>query len=79
MNTTICTTSEFAPNRDQVRLIKSPDLATLLSRAVDVLHTWQQRSVDRKRLQTMDQHQLSDIGIDHFQAQRESAKPFWRS
>jgi len=49
----------------------------LLSRAVEKLYTWQNRTSERHQLMTMDDRMLKDIGVSRTQAEEESRKPFW--
>jgi uncharacterized protein YjiS (DUF1127 family) len=50
------------------------DAASIL----DMAKCFYQRSVQRRRLATMDDRMLQDIGISRVDALREAAKPFWR-
>lgn len=51
---------------------------TFLTRVFDALGEWQDRSVARRRLASLDSRMLSDIGIDRAMADAESAKPVWQ-
>ena len=44
----------------------------------DLAKCFYQRAVQRRRLATMDDRMLQDIGISRVDALREAAKPFWR-
>ncbi len=53
----------------------------LTASATGILATirfWLQRSIQRRHLAHLDDHQLQDIGISREQASREAAKPFWK-
>ncbi len=60
----------------------APDLANTIlfmaNRALAVLSEWRFRARSRKQLARMDAHQLRDIGIDVYDRDIETAKPFWR-
>ena len=43
------------------------------------IRKWIQRSHERYQLAGLSDWQLRDIGLDRFQVQVETAKPFWRS
>ncbi|MBK8176738.1 MAG: DUF1127 domain-containing protein [Rhodospirillales bacterium] len=49
----------------------------MLIRTVDALGAWQERVRDRRRLATLDDQMLRDIGVDRATAIHEAAKPFW--
>jgi uncharacterized protein YjiS (DUF1127 family) len=40
---------------------------------------WQERIVQRRRLMTMDERMLHDIGLCRTDAINEAAKPFWKA
>lgn len=44
-----------------------------------VLDLWWRNYTTRRELLTLDDHELSDIGIDRATAVLEGRKPFWRS
>ena len=46
---------------------------------VNNLRRWIQRSNERYLLAGLSDWQLRDIGLDRFQVEAETAKPFWRS
>ncbi len=50
-----------------------------LTRGVDLLFTWSERTRERRQLMQFDDHVLRDIGITRADAAAEAAKPFWRS
>lgn len=50
----------------------------LLIRALDTVFTWQDRISGRRRLGTLDERLLHDIGVDRASADVEALKPFWR-
>lgn len=51
----------------------------LLIRALDAVFSWQDRARERRRLGTLDERLLHDIGVDRASADIEAFKPFWRS
>ena len=50
----------------------------MFEKVIKTTKTWQQRRTERATLATMDVRMLRDIGLDKFQADRESRKPFWK-
>ena len=79
MSATVCKPADFTPDFIEARDVKGLDFVTLPRRLIDVLYTWQQRSVDRKGLLAISDHMLADIGISRIDALREAAKPFWKA
>lgn len=65
--------SEFLISAGQSR--RSGTLLHLLS----TLWIWVERSRQRKQLAALDNHLLSDIGLDRQSRDIEVAKPFWRA
>lgn len=58
-----------------------PDIGNaqaLLIRMLDALFAWQDRGKERRRLGTLDERLLHDIGLDRATADAEAFKPFWR-
>lgn len=54
--------------------------ATVLLGAVfAALYTWQERATMRRRLLSLDDRMLSDMGLTRADAEREGLKPFWRA
>jgi uncharacterized protein YjiS (DUF1127 family) len=51
----------------------------ILIRAFDAVLAWEDKSRERRRLGTLDDRLLRDIGLDRASADAEVAKPFWRS
>jgi uncharacterized protein YjiS (DUF1127 family) len=49
------------------------------SRLSEIAALWLHRSRSRRVLATLDDRQLSDLGLTAVEATRESAKPFWRA
>lgn len=47
-------------------------------RICDTLAVWHSRAQSRRELAELDERFLKDIGTDHFQANQEVRKPFWR-
>jgi uncharacterized protein YjiS (DUF1127 family) len=47
--------------------------------ATDTIWLWLHRGRSRRILATLDDRELSDVGLTRAQARRESAKPFWRA
>ena len=50
-----------------------------VARIVEILATWQRRSMARAALRGFDDRLLRDCGITRAQALRETRKPFWRA
>jgi uncharacterized protein YjiS (DUF1127 family) len=48
-----------------------------LARSLDALHTWQQRSRERRDLLSLSERLLRDIGLSRAAVEREACKPFW--
>jgi uncharacterized protein YjiS (DUF1127 family) len=44
----------------------------------NILQIWADRSRQRRALARLNTDQLRDIGVNHYEAAREAAKPFWR-
>jgi uncharacterized protein YjiS (DUF1127 family) len=53
-------------------------IGSLLARGLDALRTWQQRSRERRDLQSLSERLLRDIGLGRVAVEREACKPFWR-
>lgn len=79
MSATVCKPADFTPEFIEARDIKDLDLASSPRRLIDLLCTWQRRSIDRKRMLTISDHILADIGISRIDLMREAAKPFWKA
>jgi uncharacterized protein YjiS (DUF1127 family) len=76
--------TEYIDRRELVHLSRSPvslsaRLSYGLSRILGTLGQWHQRSRQRRRLGTLDDRLLSDIGVDRASARFEADKPFWES
>jgi len=52
---------------------------SLLSRCIETLHVWQERSHSRKELAQLPERMLCDIGMTSGDALDEINKPFWRA
>ena len=50
-----------------------------LIRFFDHIADWQERAESRRRLRTLDDRMVRDIGLDAAQRDAEAAKPFWTS
>jgi len=50
-----------------------------LGRLLSTLTLWSVRDRTRRRLQTLDNHLLNDIGLSRDDVQAEGEKPFWRA
>lgn len=48
-----------------------------IGRLVTVLTLWRQRSNSRRKLLSLDENQLIDLGISRAEAEAESRKRFW--
>lgn len=44
-----------------------------------MLMVWQERARDRRRLASLTDYELRDIGLSHSQIDRETRKPFWQA
>jgi uncharacterized protein YjiS (DUF1127 family) len=51
---------------------------TTLIGLVDAILTWRERAQMRRRLMTLDDRLLKDIGVTRSEAHGEAEKPFWR-
>ena len=51
----------------------------LMDDLIGLIGRWQARADQRRRLATLDQRLLSDIGIQREQALNEAEKPFWQA
>ncbi|WP_372572829.1 DUF1127 domain-containing protein [Ruegeria jejuensis] len=54
-----------------------PLLAALAVRFAATVTRWEQRRRTRVNLSYLDDRLLSDVGLTRWQADRESARPFW--
>ena len=45
---------------------------------LELLLQWQERALERHRLESLDDFMLKDIGLSRADVEREAAKPFWR-
>ena len=54
-------------------------VAAIVGRIFKTLWVWHFRYVSRRKLEAMDHHMMSDIGLDPSEALRESLKPFWKA
>jgi uncharacterized protein YjiS (DUF1127 family) len=52
---------------------------SFLSRCIETLHVWQERSQARKELAQLPERMLCDIGMTPGDALDEINKPFWRA
>ena len=59
--------------------IEIPVLAAAVLKMAYTLVIWSERRRTRKVLQSMDDYQLTDIGLTKGQALGEYSKPFWKS
>ncbi len=55
-----------------------PGVNRFATALVEQLYAWQDRVQQRTHLATIEDHLLKDMGISRADADRESAKPFWR-
>ncbi len=44
-----------------------------------MLTSWMQRIDSRKKLKTMSDHSLKDIGLTRLEIEKEIRKPFWKA
>jgi uncharacterized protein YjiS (DUF1127 family) len=52
--------------------------AQALHRALETVFAWTERARMRRRLLTLDDRLLRDMGLTHAQVHGEAEKPFWR-
>ena len=52
-------------------------VVALVWHGMALLVTWQERSRERRRLASLDEHMLRDIGLSRGTIEREIQKPFW--
>ena len=50
----------------------------LMTRLIDLIAAWAERSRQRGALSVLDERMLNDIGLDRATLSREEAKLFWR-
>ncbi len=63
--------------KTEMRLIGA-QFARLVMAMLDRIDVWQARSAQRRRLASLDDRILKDIGISRCDAEAEIRKPFWR-
>ena len=51
----------------------------LFHTALDLLHTWQKRALERHELAQLTSRDARDIGLTDSQLEFEASKPFWRA
>ena len=56
-----------------------PPISRVLLRLTLVAVTWDMRRRTRLTLRHLDDHMLTDIGLDTLAASTEAAKPFWQA
>lgn len=52
--------------------------ASLVTRVLDTILLWRERQRQRRALEALPDHLLSDIGVSRLDATYEAEKPFWR-
>jgi uncharacterized protein YjiS (DUF1127 family) len=57
---------------------RSRPWAGQVGRAVDLVLTWHERARQRRRLSSLGDHMLRDIGLSRADVESEAGKPFWR-
>ncbi len=50
-----------------------------LARLLDLVHTWIERSAQRRALCALEPRLLKDVGVSPAEAMSEYNKPFWRN
>jgi uncharacterized protein YjiS (DUF1127 family) len=68
----------FGSQRDRHQPTFLRRLDRALGAAFDTLLAWRERARSRRMLRGLDDHMLSDIGIDRSLAEHEGSTPFWR-
>ena len=78
MNSAIC---KSANTSVELVFVDRPkrEFSTIFSRAAAGLHTWSQRSRQRRQLSKLDQRLLKDIGVAYEDVWAEINKPFWKN
>ncbi|MEM7222120.1 MAG: DUF1127 domain-containing protein [Pseudomonadota bacterium] len=72
----------YTPTTQTARPVFKGFAQLLVSVAAGIGRTlmdWQARSSDRAHLQELPDYMLKDMGLTRVDADRESAKPFWRA
>jgi uncharacterized protein YjiS (DUF1127 family) len=64
--------------RTPIKVLLAVSTGQLAASAFDLVATWLQRSRERRQLQTLDYHALSDLGLSRDQVTREIEKRFWQ-
>jgi uncharacterized protein YjiS (DUF1127 family) len=59
-------------------VLSAASAGRLVARAFELVAIWRQRSRERRQLQSLDDHALSDLGLSRDQVMREIEKPFWQ-
>jgi uncharacterized protein YjiS (DUF1127 family) len=54
-----------------------PRAAERVGRAVDLILAWHERARQRRRLRSLDDYMLRDIGLSRADVEGEADKPFW--
>lgn len=52
---------------------------SILATAVSLIKTWRRRSIQRRALANLSDHLLKDMGINRYDADFETSKPFWKA
>jgi uncharacterized protein YjiS (DUF1127 family) len=72
------TTQHATLHRHHATRAPGASLRDLLSRALDAIDAWQERTRMRRGLAMMDDRLLRDIGLTRDDVRLELRKPFWR-
>ena len=54
-------------------------LSALFGRIVNTVNVWSERADGRRELAELSFRDMTDIGLDPAEVEREIAKPFWRA
>jgi uncharacterized protein YjiS (DUF1127 family) len=66
-------------NRPTSARVEQSGIPRTLRDVLSLLALWRGRQRQRRQLARLDRHQLDDIGLTPFEANREIRKPFWQA
>jgi uncharacterized protein YjiS (DUF1127 family) len=70
-------TNRCGAERDELGLVDRV-FATMVTRAADRILSWMERARQRRRLDSLSDHMLKDMGLSRFDTDQEAGKRFWR-
>ena len=71
--------SSPSPEARDIVAVAGAGATVLLGAVFAALYTWQERATTRRRLLSLDDRMLSDVGLTRADAEREGLKPFWQA